>query len=145
MAAYRDVVSGCYSQKQAYERTVVHSAPRFYITAKQAHDVLRKMVKGDFSEVDRFYPLKKKMYYDLYNILIEMSSHREYYKKSLWYICQFLVLQPAPEFYITPLAFSKIFMLYRKYGKYYKERMVYKPKNKNSHNDNLRSNASDGD
>lgn len=145
MAAYRDVVSSCYTQKQAWEKTVKHPAPRYYVSAKQAHDVLRKMVKGDFSEVDAFRPQKKSMYYSLYRKLLEMSQQREYLKKSLWYICQFLVIQPAPEFFLSTSALQKNFMLYKKYGKYFRENKIYKHKNKESDNNTMRTNANNGD
>lgn len=81
------------------------------------------MVRGDFSEVDRMRPTNKRMYYSLFDKLKEMSQRREFVGCSLWFICQFLVVEPAPEFFIGDEAIKRIFLFAKKYGvdfRYYK-------------------------
>ena len=40
MDTYRKVAPDCWSQQEAWEKTVRHPAPRYYITAKQAYQRL---------------------------------------------------------------------------------------------------------
>ena len=95
MEAYREVYTKCRTQREAYEKTVTHPAPRFYVTPNQAYDMLRQMVMGDTSKIEKLSP------------------------KILWFICQFLVSQPASEFYISADTFKDIFPSLKKYGKNY--------------------------
>lgn len=124
--AYRKIAPHCHSQKEAWEKTVKSAAPRYYVSARQAWDRLRRMVVGDFSGVDAMRPLKRKMYYSLFEKYIEMSQKKQYAGKSLWFACQFLVLEPAPEFYTKPQNLKFIFCFYRKYGKDYRETEIRK-------------------
>lgn len=135
MTAYRDVACTCHRQEEAYRKVAMHPAKRFYISAKQAHEKLRKMVIGDFSEVDRMTEPRKRMYYHLFNKLNEMSQRKEYMGKSLYFICSFLVIEPAPEFFISPCRVRDIFCTYRKYGKNFREMDLRKQRlqNKVSH------------
>lgn len=120
MEAYREVYVHCHRQGEAYEKTVTHAAPRFYITPKQAYRVMRRMVRGDFSKVEKMCPLKQKMYLELFGKLQEMTQKKEYMGKSLWFICQFLVAQPASEFFISANTFKDIFPSMKKHGKEYR-------------------------
>lgn len=128
-AAYRKIYSKCRSQTEAWEKTVVQPAPRFYVTPKQCYEKMRLMVRGDFSEVDKMEPLRKQMYYDMFDILLEMTQQKEYLGHSLWFICQFLVNKPAPQFYLRPRTISQVFMLAKKYGAEYRHAEIYR-KNK---------------
>lgn len=119
LMAYRNVYATCRTQKEAYQKTVRSPAPRFYVTPKQAWERLRHMVVGDFTEVDQLNELYKKMYYELFEKMQILSQRKEFFGKSLWFICQFLVSQPASQFFITPETFSDIFQSIRKYGKEY--------------------------
>lgn len=124
LKAYREVYTSCRSQKEAYLKTVKHAAPRFYVTPKQAYDRLRLMVHGDFTEVDKLSLIRRKMYYDLFEKLNVTSQRTEYIGKSLWFICPFLVTQPADEFYLSVESFKDIFPTLKKYGKEYHHRDV---------------------
>lgn len=119
MDAYREVYTKCHSQREAYIKTVKHSAPRFYVSPKQAYDILRPMITGDNSRLQTLPPLKQKMYLELFDILKQMFQRQEFMGKSLWFICQFLVAQPASEFYISVNTFKDIFPSLKKYGKNY--------------------------
>ena len=100
--AYSQVADKCWSQQQAYRKAILLPAPRYYITPKQALQVISPMVKGDFTHVNKMLPYRKRMYYSLYNQVLEMSEKREFAGKKLYYILRFAVLRPAPEFFVTP-------------------------------------------
>lgn len=119
MNAYREVYIKCHSQKEAYMKTVKRPAPRFYVTPKQAYCMLRQMVRGDFSKVEMLAPQKQNMYMELFGKLQQLSQRQEFIGKSLWFICQFLVSQPASEFYISAETFKDIFPSMKKHGKDY--------------------------
>lgn len=116
MKAYSKVAHHCFTQKQAYQRTVMQPAPRFYITSKQAYQVVSKMIKGDFSEVDSMIPTRKRMYYEIFDRTMEAIQKRGYSGKSLHHIMPYIVIQPAPEFYMTYRGFEKIFQ-FMKHGR----------------------------
>ena len=102
MEAYIRVSSKCWTQHEAYERMVKEPAPRYYVTPKQAYQVLLRMMKGNFEYVDTMPEGKKKMYYSLFDVVNELSMKRSFIGKSLWYIVPFAVNSPAPEFFISP-------------------------------------------
>ena len=84
------------------------------------------MVTGDFSQVDKLRPSRRKMYMELFEKLQEMMQRKEYIGKSLWFICQFVVSQPASEFYISERTFKDIFPYLKKYGKEYRFKEIRK-------------------
>ena len=98
--AYKEVYAKCFTQREAYERTVLQPAPRYYVTPKQALQVISPMMKGDFEMVDMMMPLRREMYYSLFNEVMKLSEKREFIGKSLSHVMRFAVLQPAPRFYI---------------------------------------------
>ena len=100
--AYKAVAPTCWSQQQAYERMVKQPAPRYYVTAKQAYQVIARMVKGDFEYVNMMLPLRRKMYYALYDEFVSLCEKPMFYGKSVWFIIQHAVARPAAEFYISP-------------------------------------------
>ena len=106
--AYNKVAPTCLMQNDAYKKTVKQPAPRYYITAKQALQVLSPMVRGDFSKVDMMIPNKRRMYYSLLEKVIELSEKRAFVGKPLSYIVQFAVTSPAPEFFIGAGSFRVI-------------------------------------
>lgn len=109
MDTYRKVAPDCWSQQEAWEKTVRHPAPRYYITPKQAYQRLLPMLSGDKSEIDRLKPDRRRMYYSLYDKVIEMAQRREFYGKSLWHIIPWVITQPAPEFFIGTESLEKTF------------------------------------
>ena len=100
--AYCKACPGSWTMHDACAKAVKMPAPRFYLTAKQAYQVISPMVKGDFERVDLFNPLKRQMYYELFDIVMKMSEKREFIGKSLWHIMPFAVAQPASQFFISP-------------------------------------------
>lgn len=108
MDAYKRVCGRCWNQREAYERMVMEPAPRYYITPKQAFQVLSPMMRGDFTQVKQMLKLKREMYYSLYDEVVKMAEQTQFVNKSLWFIVQFAVTRPAPRFYITPMRAKNI-------------------------------------
>ena len=106
--AYNSVAYQCYSQDEAYKRAVKQPAPRYYVSPKQALQVISPMVRGDFEKVDMMLPNRKRMYYSLFEKVVELSEKRAFIGKSLLYICRFAVISPAPEFFISHKAIANI-------------------------------------
>jgi hypothetical protein len=61
------------------------------------------MVRGNFDHVNMMLPLRREMYYSLFNVVMELSEKRAFIGKSLSYIMAFAVIQPAPRFFISPI------------------------------------------
>lgn len=106
--AYNKVAPTCLMQDDAYKKTVKQPAPRYYVSAKQATQILSPMVHGDFTRVDMMLPNKRRMYYSLLEKVIELSEKRAFVGKPLTYIVQFAVSSPAPEFFISGGSFRII-------------------------------------
>jgi len=106
--AYNKVAPHCWLQSDAYKKAVKQPAPRYYVSAKQAGQVLSPMVRGDFSRVDAMQPNKRRMYYSLMEKVLELSEKRAFVGKSLIYIVSFAVTSPAPEFFVGHEAMRKI-------------------------------------
>ena len=123
--AYRHVYASCRSQGEAWRKTILQPAPRYYVSPKRAYHVMIDMIKGDFSVVDGMPAKKRKMYYDLFQNVQDMTQKTEYIGKSLWFICQFAVNSPAPEFYISTEALRKTINCCRRYGLQYHHKQVF--------------------
>lgn len=106
--AYNSVALTSWTQEEAYKKAVKCPAPRYYISAKQAAQVISPMVRGDFERVDMMKPNRKRMYYSLYEKVLELSEKRAFIGKSLLYIMQFAVTSPAPEFFVSHHALAQV-------------------------------------
>lgn len=106
--AYKRVAPHCWSQMQAYERTVKEPAPRYYITPRKAAEVVAKMAKGDFGFVNKMGIIKKRMYYSLFEVFMRLSETREFAGENISHIARFAVLEPAPEFFVSPSTMALI-------------------------------------
>ena len=103
MKVYREISGShtCRYQNDAYEQTVLHPAPRFYVDPRRAHQVISPMCRGDFSKLRMLSPLRQEMYQALFETVQRLYQSSAYWKKSLHYVLQFAVLEPAPRFYIS--------------------------------------------
>ena len=128
MMAYREVAPRCHSQREAWIKLSSHPAPRYYVSPKQAFEKLRKMVMGDTSTVDTMSAPRRRMYYSLFSKMQEMAQRKEFIGKSLYYICTFLVGQPAPEFFLSPRTVEDIFSNCKRHGKEYRDMDLRKQK-----------------
>jgi hypothetical protein len=103
MRVYREVSESheCRSQSCAYEETVRHEAPRFYVDARWALQRISPMLRGDRSQLERISPLMREMYEDLFNVVVRLSQEERYRGKSMTKLLSAAVLEPAPRFYIS--------------------------------------------
>ena len=112
MKVYNEVYSTCWTQKEAWEKTIRHPAPRYYISPKQAYEVLRPMCfYNDFSAVEKMKPTRQRLYTSLYETVMKMAQKREYLGMSLHHIVYHAVSQEAPEFFVEWEAMRKIFRI----------------------------------
>lgn len=99
--AYNKVAYTSWTQVEAYKKAVKQPAPRYYVSARQAVQVISPMVRGDFERVNLMTPNRRRMYYSLFEKVTELSEKRAFIGKSLSYIVQYAVASPAPEFFVT--------------------------------------------
>lgn len=96
-------------QWQAYDHAVKSKAKRYYVTPKQAFQVLAPLIKGDFTAFNkRTNNDRKRMYISLLETTLKLIDKRQFKGKSLFYIMHFAVLQPAPEFFCNWRTLQKI-------------------------------------
>lgn len=103
MRVYREVVDqhSFRTQTEAYEATVTHQAPRYYVDARWALQVIAPMTRGDRSALDRMSGLMQQMYNDLLNTVLMLKQKEKYWDSSLYELVRHAVLEPAPRFYIS--------------------------------------------
>lgn len=97
-----------WSQLDAYKMTVKQPAPRYYVSSKQAYQIISRMMRGDFSQVDTMLDNRRRMYHSLFEKVIELSESTMFVGKSLWHIIPFAITSPAPEFFVKPERFAVI-------------------------------------
>lgn len=131
MAAYREVAPKCWTQMEAWEKTVKHPAPRYYISQRQALQRLMPMTRGDFSAILKMKPSRQRLYFSLFERVRQMSQLPEYADMSLYRLIPYALLSGAPEFFITPGCMEVMYPNYKKYGRSYKYLEIY-GKNKKS-------------
>ena len=109
---YREVCqSGDFATcTECYDAVVRHLAPRFYIDPRFAHTVISPMLRGDRSKLEIMKPLTRQMYEDLFDVVVRLSQLRQFHGKTLNYILQYAVLEPAPRFYISPTRMGQIWL-----------------------------------
>jgi len=102
MRVYREVVGqySCRDQTEAYELTVRHQAPRFYVDARWALQVISPMTRGDFSVLEKMDALRRQMYYDLLDTVLRLKQKEKFWSSSLYELVRHAILEPAPRFYI---------------------------------------------
>ena len=125
MTVYRQVYPHCMEQWDAWVRTVESPAPRYYVSAKQACQIVTPMFRGDYRLFNKLSPLRQKMYKSIYDRVEKMSESWQYQGMSIWAIMPHALNSPAPQFFILPQTMKKMFE--RKRAKRYTEdgRMIY--------------------
>lgn len=100
--AYCKACDGSWTMEDACAKAVKMPAPRFYVSPKTAYLMILPMVKGDFEKVNQCIPTKRRMYYELYKVVLRLAEKREFIGMSLCHIIKFAVTEPAPEFFVKP-------------------------------------------
>lgn len=96
--------------KDCFEEVVKHPAPRFYLDTRWAHTILSPMLRGNNSKLEDMKPLRRQMFQDLFDTVVRLSQSRQYYGRTLNYILQFAVQEPAPRFYISAERMEQIWL-----------------------------------
>ncbi len=117
MKAYREVLSQelplgrsrNITQEDVYNMVVERQAPRFYIDPRRAHLRISKMMRGDYSDLEKLNPLKQQMYKDLFEVVMRLSHRKSY--KSLYAVLRDAVLENAPRFYIRGERLAQIWRI----------------------------------
>lgn len=110
LKVYREVCSSyeCRNNWEAWERVVQHEAPRFYVDARWALQVLAPMMRGDRSKLESLSPLKREMYEALYDTVLRLWQKSSFWGKSLNYVLPHAIKEPAPRFYIKTVRMGQI-------------------------------------
>ena len=97
--AYSQIVDRCnrVDLQEVFHRLVNMPSKRFWVTPDRAAIVIHSMMRGDTLHYMR--PLKREMYQELYNIVIELKE--KYPNANMPELCSMAVLIPAPKFYLT--------------------------------------------
>lgn len=103
MKVYREVCARheCRNQREAYEQTVTHDAPRFYVDARWAFQRIAPLCRGDRSALEKMSPLTRSMYEELFEVVLRLYQEEKYWGKSLSYVLRFAVQEPASRFFIS--------------------------------------------
>ena len=104
MRIYREVSQSgfCSNQQEAYELTITHPAPRYYVDARWAHQRLSPMLRGDRSGLEKINPLTREMYENLFDTVLRLAQNERYWGCSTYELIRNAIMQPAPRFYLTP-------------------------------------------
>lgn len=128
MEAIRNCSDGsAWFVNQIWKKAVRMPAPRYYVTPKQAYQVLLPMVEGDFTSYEKMTPRRKRLYKSLYDRVMAMAGKPQYQGKSLWFLIPFVVASPAPEFFVSE-KWARLIYMEEMRGYRYKPRFRKKAK-----------------
>lgn len=112
---YKMVVSqGVSSEKEAFEKTQMMPAQRFWVSADQAYKICMAMRRGNFSVFERMPEYRVQMFKEIYKRIEEQQNKILFRGKKIYFIIPFIVAQPAPRFYISVDTIRKIVYQQRK-------------------------------
>lgn len=105
---YKKVAPLCWRQGEALRRVVGHKASSFFITPHAAYCAIRDVYLGRTDKITHRIPSMKRMYEEIYRRVLDMSRSPKYSGWSLTKLCEEVVEQEAPEFYLSPETFRGI-------------------------------------
>lgn len=105
-------------QTDIFRKVVMHESERFWVSEERADAVICKIRREGFSALKNMYPLKRKMYKEIY--ARTMKTMKDNPGMSRLDALSMVLSEPAPEFYLTPSSASVILCKARK--KWYQER-----------------------
>lgn len=85
---------------EVYEAIVNMPAKRFWVNTRRAAEVISSMMKGDKQRFNRMRKNKKEMYREIYGRVLKVKKENPCL--SLYEICDIVVSQSAPKFYLAP-------------------------------------------
>lgn len=99
LAVFRRTIEGCkhISLYDVVEEVVNSPAPRFYVSAYRARNVICRMYTG--KPLTKITPLRMEMYNEIFHRVRE--ARKLFPHKPLLFIIEEVLDQPAPKFYLT--------------------------------------------
>lgn len=113
MKRYAQIVAttDCKTQNEALSRVVRSPCRRFWVAPERVAKAFYRLRNGgDMSDMTA---CKRRMYSELYRRYLEKIKHEEYRDMSISRICEILVEEEAPEFYLEPETAMDIFIAER--------------------------------
>ena len=101
MQSYREVYPTCSSQTEAYEKTVNHAAPRYYVGLCSAYSYILNITKGKHEKYKSYSRNKIEMFNSLYAEVVRLSGEKDFCNMNLHNLVAYAILRPAPSFFIT--------------------------------------------
>lgn len=101
MKAYRKAIASIDHIDIKYVAEVVANSPcsRFWVSEERAHFVISSMLRGE-PVLDTMRPLKREMFLDIYNIVVELR--KSYPNSPLLDLVIIAVHSPTERFYMRP-------------------------------------------
>lgn len=113
MKRYAQVVGStdCKTQTEALSLVVNSPSKRFWVAPERAAKVIYHLQKG--GNTHGMAPCKQRMYAELYRRFLEKIQLEEYRDMSVSRLCEILVEEEAPEFYLQTETAMNIFIAER--------------------------------
>jgi hypothetical protein len=101
MRAYNEEIKGRKHifLPDVFKAVVKKPSARFWVSERRAAIVLSQLFNGD-DALDRMRPLKRRMFREIYRRAVKL--HHNYPQLTFLQLAEYIVQQPAPEFYLTP-------------------------------------------
>ena len=118
LTAYRKLIAEkpFIDARKVFAELVKMPSSRFWVSEERAAIVIAQIMNGD--KLESMLPNKRRMFFELYRRAKKiMSNHPE---MTLGEIANQIVVQPAPEFYLTPNS-AMVILFYEK-REWYKQR-----------------------
>lgn len=109
MRRYAEIVRdrNCRTQKEALTYVVKSASTRFWVSPECLEKVIRYIKNG--GDISNMSQTKQAMYNELYHRYIKYRKESKYAKMRLRHLCEILVEEIAPEFYLLPETAMDIF------------------------------------
>ena len=91
---------GFFDVNAAMTKRLCEPAPRFYVTPKHAAEVIYKIIAEGEKALDKYRPLRKQMYLDLYSVYNDFRQKPKFENMPVYKLAEYVVEQQAPQFYI---------------------------------------------
>lgn len=133
MRCYREIAPNCITQAGAWRKTVLHPAPRYYVSARQAYQQINLYLQGRTEEIDKMKPLHRERWMCLIQEVLKIAQEPEHQGKPLTELTKIAVERPAPQFFIQPERMKSLFRN-TKYNRYDKNGILIKDYERRSNN-----------
>lgn len=101
LRAYDEYIASCksISMPEVYKNIVNMPSRRFWVSDIRAALVVSAIIRGE-ARLDKMCRSKREMYQEIHRRVIDMRQL--YPHMSVSQLCEMVIVQPAPKFYLTP-------------------------------------------